>query len=120
MRAYRTRCSVCALAHGELLDAAHILPDSSPGGIAAVRNGLALCKLHHAAFDANILGINADLVVSIREDLLAEIDGPVLQHGLQECHGERLRIVPSARSERPDPEFLDERFQAFVAAAAAG
>lgn len=120
MRAYRTRCSVCALAHGELLDAAHILPDSSPGGIATVRNGLALCKRHHAAFDANILGINADLVVSIREDLLSEIDGPVLQHGLQERHGERLRIVPSARSEHPDPEFLDGRFQAFLAAAATG
>ena len=57
MRAYETRCCVCALRHRELLDAAHIAPDSSEHGIAAVRNGLALCKIHHAAFDANILGI---------------------------------------------------------------
>ena len=27
----------------------------------AVRNGLALCKIHHAAFDANILGVRPDL-----------------------------------------------------------
>lgn len=113
MRAYGTRCSVCALGHGELLDAAHIVADADPGGIAAVRNGLALCKLHHAAFDADILGIRPDLVVSIRGDLLAEIDGPVLQHGLQQRHGERLRVVPTARAEKPDPGLLAARFEEF-------
>jgi hypothetical protein len=35
----------------ELLDAAHILPDGHPKGEPVVPNGLALCKLHHAAFD---------------------------------------------------------------------
>jgi putative restriction endonuclease len=116
MRAYAVRCAVCALGHGELLDAAHIVPDADPRGIASVRNGLALCKLHHAAFDANILGISADLVVSIREDLLVEIDGPVLQHGLQQRHGERLRVVPAAHSERPDRALLEERFETFLSA----
>lgn len=116
LRAYDTRCAVCALAHRELLDAAHIAPDSSPGGIASVRNGLALCKLHHSAFDANLLGISPDLKVAIRADLLAEIDGPTLRHGLQERHGERLRVVPHVRAERPDPERLEERFAAFLAA----
>ncbi|MBM4721547.1 hypothetical protein GS449_26925 [Rhodococcus hoagii] len=50
MRAYETRCAVCALAHGELLDAAHIVPDGDEMGIASVRNGMALCKIHHAAY----------------------------------------------------------------------
>jgi putative restriction endonuclease len=116
MRAYETRCCVCALRHRELLDAAHIAPDSSEHGIAAVRNGLALCKIHHAAFDANILGISPDLVVAIRDDLLHEIDGPMLRHGLQERHGERLRVVPTRRAERPDRELLEGRFAQFRAA----
>jgi len=49
LTAYRTRCAVCRLRHAELLDAAHILPDRHPKGEPVVPNGLALCKIHHAA-----------------------------------------------------------------------
>ncbi|MGB7239744.1 MAG: HNH endonuclease [Rhodococcus sp. (in: high G+C Gram-positive bacteria)] len=86
MQAYRTRCAVCASAHGQLLDAAHIVPDSEEAGIATVRNGLSLCKIHHAAYDTNIMGVSPDHVVEIRADLLDEIDGPMLQYGLKERH----------------------------------
>ncbi|MGB2950873.1 MAG: HNH endonuclease signature motif containing protein [Rhodococcus sp. (in: high G+C Gram-positive bacteria)] len=78
MRAYETRCAVCSLAHGQLLDAAHIVPDSDEAGIPTVRNGLAMCKIHHAAYDAHIMGVSPDYVVKIRADLLDEIDGPML------------------------------------------
>jgi hypothetical protein len=47
------------------------------------RNGLALCKRHHAAFDRYLIGVTPDLEVTVRLDVLAEIDGPTLQHGLQ-------------------------------------
>lgn len=76
------------------IDAAHIIPDHDEAGIAAVRNGMSLCKIHHAAYDCNILGIRPDLFVEIRSDLLHEIDGPMLQHGLQERHGQRLMVIP--------------------------
>ena len=79
IRAYGTRCAVCALGHGQLLDAAHIVPDRDERGIASVRNGMALCKIHHAALDAHILGIRPDHVVEIRADLLHEVDGPMLK-----------------------------------------
>ncbi|MGN6089189.1 MAG: HNH endonuclease [Actinomycetales bacterium] len=113
MRAYGTRCSVCSLAHGQLLDAAHIVPDVHELGSASVVNGLALCKIHHAAFDANILGVRPDLVVEIRRDLLDEIDGPMLRHGLQERHGQRLMVLPQARQERPDHKRLELRYEEF-------
>lgn len=116
LRAYETRCSVCFLGHTELLDAAHIIPDRDEAGIASVRNGLALCKIHHAAYDNNILGITPDLVVEIRSDLLHEIDGPMLQHGLQERHGQRLMTVPRARCERPNSVLLQQRYEQFRAA----
>jgi len=70
LRAYETRCAVCSLRHSELLDAAHIVPDRDEGGIAAVRNGMAMCKIHHAAYDSLILGVRPDLVVEIREQAI--------------------------------------------------
>lgn len=116
IRAYRQCCAVCRLKHAELLDAAHILPDGHPKGEPIIPNGLALCKLHHAAFDNNILGVSADLRIEIREDILLEHDGPMLTHGLQECHGKLLVVVPSARELRPRREFLEERFEIFRSA----
>jgi putative restriction endonuclease len=113
MRAYGTRCAVCALAHTQLLDAAHIIPDSHERGVASVRNGLALCKIHHAAYDSNILGIRPDLVVQIKSDLLDEVDGPMLQYGLKERHNQRLMVLPNVRAERPGAEFLEFRYELF-------
>lgn len=115
MRAYKTRCAVCELKHSVLLDAAHIVEDKHELGIAAVRNGLALCKIHHAAYDAGILGVTPKLVIEIRDDILHEIDGPLLEHGLKGLHGQPLRVVPSRRAERPDPELLEIHYTRFRA-----
>ncbi len=116
MRAYETRCAVCRIGHRELLDAAHIIPDNAPRGEPVVPNGLALCKIHHAAYDRNILGIRPDYVVEIHHRLLDEIDGPMLRHGLQEHHDQRLMQLPTRRSEKPDPDRLMERYAQFRAA----
>lgn len=116
MRAYDTRSAVCSLGHRELLDAAHVIPDSHPNGAPIVPNGLALCKIHHAAYDRNILGIRPDYVVEIHNRLLDEVDGPMLKHGLQEHHGTRLRQIPRARLERPDPSRLEIRYAQFRSA----
>jgi len=113
LRAYRDHCSICRLRHPELLDAAHILPDGHPKGEPWVSNGIALCKLHHAAFDSNILGIRPDLVIEIRGDILKEVDGPMLAHGLQERHNQKLLVVPTHRDHRPREEFLEERYETF-------
>jgi putative restriction endonuclease len=113
IRAYRDSCAVCRLRHVELLDAAHILPDGHPRGEPVVPNGLALCKLHHAAFDRHIMGVRPDLVVEVRDDILAEVDGPMLIHGLQDVHGAPLLIIPRANRQRPDVEFLAERYELF-------
>lgn len=115
MVAYDTRCAVCSLNHRELLDAAHITPDSDPRGNAIVSNGLALCKLHHAAYDRNILGIRPDYTVEIHHRLLDEIDGPMLRHGLQDHHGRPLLQIPARRSDRPDTDRLMQRYENFLA-----
>lgn len=113
--AYRMQCAICRLKHAALLDAAHIIPDRDDRGLPLVSNGVSLCKIHHSAFDANILGIAPELVVRIRADILAEIDGPMLQHGLKEMDGVRIGI-PRREEFRPNRDFLAERFEQFRAA----
>jgi putative restriction endonuclease len=112
LRAYNDTCAICRLKHAELLDAAHILPDTHAKGDPVVPNGLALCKIHHAAYDRNIVGIRPDLVVEIQPKILAENDGPMLRHGLQEMAGTRITIPRTAHA-RPDPDRLEERYQGF-------
>ncbi|HYR43470.1 MAG TPA: HNH endonuclease [Terriglobia bacterium] len=116
IRAYRKSCTICRLRHDELLDAAHILRDKNPRGEPWVCNGLSLCKLHHAAFDANILGVRPDLVVEVREDVLEEEDGPMLKHGLKECHEQRLIVLPRQEELKPRKDFLEERYELFRSA----
>lgn len=113
--AYERRCAVCRLPFAELLDAAHIKADAE-GGAARVSNGLALCKIHHGAFDANLIGISPDYVVHVRESVLKTFDGPTLQHAIKETDGQHLAQLPSNRSERPDRDLLSERFERFKTA----
>ncbi len=112
LRAYREQCAICRLRHEELLDAAHILPDGHPRGEPVVPNGLALCKLHHAAFDRHVLGVRPDLTVELRPDVLREPDGPMLKYGLQGFQDARL-LLPRDPPLRPNREFVEERYGMF-------
>ncbi|PKN67813.1 MAG: HNH endonuclease [Deltaproteobacteria bacterium HGW-Deltaproteobacteria-15] len=116
LRAYREQCAFCRLRHLELLDAAHIIPDSEPDGEATVNNGISLCKFHHAAFDRLLLGIRPDCIIEVRKDVLEEKDGPMLLHGLQGLHLQRI-LIPSSSEMRPNPDLLDRRYQRFRAMA---
>ncbi len=115
LRAYAETCAMCRLHHAELLDAAHIIRDGLPHGTPVVPNGLSLCKLHHAAYDRNLLGVRPDLVIEVQRRVLDEIDGPGLRHGLQDMAAARL-LVPRVRDAQPDPIRLEERYAEFRAA----
>lgn len=115
LRAYQERCAMCRLHHPELLDAAHIIPDGQPKGDPVVPNGLSLCKIHHAAYDANLLGVRPNLMVEVTPRLFKESDGPMLTHGLQGMHGAEL-VIPRERLAQPDKERLEVRYEQFQAA----
>lgn len=112
LSAYKDQCALCRLRHRELLDAAHIIPDNEPGGDPIVKNGISLCKLHHAAFDNLFIGIRPDYKVIVRTDVLEETDGPMLRHGLQGMHNIKI-ITPRSKSLRPDPDLLERRWERF-------
>ncbi len=112
LAAYNSQCCLCKLNHSEFLDASHIIPDKEPLGDPIVPNGLTLCKIHHIAFDVNIIGISPDYNIHIREDILHEIDGPMLKHGIQELNNKKL-FLPTRKQDYPDKDRLDWRFERF-------
>lgn len=70
--------------------------------------------MHHAAYDRRIMGITPDYHVQINAEVLHEVDGPMLRHGIQEFHGKQLMVLPQRRTERPDRVLLEARFQTFL------
>lgn len=112
LHAYRERCAFCRLRREPLLDAAHIVPDKDPTGDPVVPNGLALCKIHHAAFDGLFLGVTPRGVIHVRPDLLREQDGPMLRHGLQGLHEQQIHR-PRRAADHPDPDRLNLRYEKF-------
>jgi len=116
IRAYAERCALCRLRHQELLDAAHITPDSELDGEPVVSNGIALCKLHHAAFDRFFFAIRPDYVIEVRQSILTETDGPMLVVGLQEIQGQLIHL-PRLAAHAPDKLRLERRYEQFRDAA---
>jgi putative restriction endonuclease len=114
LTAYRDCCAVCRLHEPRLLDASHIVADRDPAGVAAVRNGLAFCSIHHRAFDQNLVGVSPDYEVRIAPRLLDDEDGPMLDL-LKGFHGGAIEL-PRSTASRPAREFLAERFEQFTAA----
>lgn len=111
LAAYETKCALCNLALPQLLEAAHIRSDSQ-GGEPVVTNGIAMCRIHHGAFDSWILGIDPNSVVHISDRVLAQSDGPTLQYAIQGVHGTTI-ASPVRRAARPDRDLLAERFEQF-------
>jgi len=115
LRAYETRCAICRLPRSELLEAAHIIPDRDVRGHPEVPNGLALCRLHHGVFDANLLGIRPDHRIEIAPKLMREHDGPVLELGIKAFDGKAINL-PRRRIDLPSEKYLEERYELFRAA----
>ena len=110
--AYKQQCAFCRLKHALLLDAAHIIPDGEVLGDPIVNNGLSLCKIHHAAYDSDIIGVTPDYKIEVREDILHETDGPMLKHGIQELQNTKI-ILPHDKKAWPDRERLEIKYSRF-------
>jgi putative restriction endonuclease len=107
LRAYRHKCAVCQYAL-KLVDAAHIVPVSHPKSTDDVTNGLALCRLHHGAYDNGLLGIQSDYSIITNPDAQQRLAELSLSDGFDEFK-KRLPakiVVPSSIEVRPDPRNL--------------
>ena len=114
--AYNGRCAISHLPEPMLLDAAHIIPDRDEKfGQPVVPNGLPLSKIHHAAFDAHLIGIDPDYRLHVSERLLMVKDGPMLE-ALKNLKGEQINL-PNRLKDYPDRDRLALRFERFKVAA---
>jgi putative restriction endonuclease len=112
-RSYRGRCAISHLPEPRLLDAAHIIIDAHEQlGQPIVSNGLPLTKIHHAAFDAHLIGVDPDYRIHVSDRLLEIHDGPFLELGLKGIAGHVIQL-PRRIEDRPDRDRLAIRFEQF-------
>ena len=84
-------------------------------GQPVVTNGIPLSKLHHAAFDAHLIGIDPDYRIHVSERLLTKRDGRLLE-ALKSLNRSMLHL-PARLNDRPDRERLAMRYELFKLAA---
>ncbi|MPY72593.1 MAG: HNH endonuclease, partial [Alphaproteobacteria bacterium] len=80
-------------------------------GQPVVPNGIPLSKIHHAAFDAQLIGIDPDYRVHVADRLMSRNDGPMLE-ALKHLHHSELHL-PTRAQDRPDRDRLAARFERF-------
>lgn len=105
LTAYGHRCAFCRV-QLSLLDAAHIIPVNGPGSTDEVVNGVALCKTHHFAYDANLVSFDANYEIEVSAARLAELNG--LHGGLpafRSALGRTLNL-PSRTEDHPSTAYI--------------
>jgi putative restriction endonuclease len=107
LSAYNHSCAMCYL-QLDLVETAHIIPVGVPGSTDETRNGLALCPLHHEAYDDALVGIRPDYRVIVNERLLRNLRAEQRHRGearFRAALKERI-MIPVLSSDRPDPDYL--------------
>jgi putative restriction endonuclease len=110
LSAYGHRCCVCELRERPMLDAAHIVPDRLPEGIATVKNGLAMCPTHHRAYDQDVLLVSESYRVEVRRDRLEHVESPPTATMLLNYDGKTIWL-PRDEALRPSLEFLRRKLE---------
>ncbi len=112
LRAYEERCAICDFdlrIRGKLfgLEAAHIRSHGIHGPN-EVSNGLALCSIHHKAFDYGAMGLKAknnDYVILVSDRVKSESNSSTALQQLVSCNGKLLR-PPLENSLKPDQKYV--------------
>ena len=107
LQAYGSRCAVCGTAL-KLVDAAHIVPVSDPRGDDIVNNGLALCRLHHGAYDTGLLGVQSNYRIILNTAAADRLRQVQLDGGLEAFRAalpQQIRL-PNVAEVHPDPRKL--------------
>ena len=104
---YGFRCAVCGV-QLKLIDAAHIIPVRHESSTDETSNGLALCALHHRAYDQTLITIDEDYSVLLSEKRVAYLKGIKQAEKLDNfCQNLRpVILLPPAVTDRPHAEYI--------------
>lgn len=108
LTAYGHQCAFCGI-QLNLIDGSHILPAAHPDSTDETSNGLALCTLHHRAYDRGLVSFNTDYNTQINESLVEELRFLRRANGL-DWFKENIRQViatPPDRRDWPKREFVE-------------
>lgn len=108
LTAYRYRCAMCGI-QLNLVQAAHIIPVSSEEGTDETCNGIALCALHHYAYDRGLVYINEDYFVEVNQSRIEQLQAISRVDGLDEFVNalRTLILLPPSVSDRPKTDYLE-------------
>lgn len=108
LTAYGQRCAMCDI-QLRLLDGAHILPVAHPDSTDGTNNGVALCTLHHRAFDRSLVTFDPDFRIHLNEEVLEELKS-IDQVGGYKKFRKTLRPIlslPPDKKDRPAANFIE-------------
>ena len=109
LSAYNHRCAFCEV-QLRLLDAAHILPVAHPDSNDQVINGVALCALHHRAYDAALITFDTGYAIQVSKPAVAQLANAGLQGGLPQFRA-ALRpslLLPKVKASHPSAEMINK------------
>lgn len=107
MTAYKSTCAMCGI-QMKLIDAAHIVPVESPKSTDDTNNGIALCALHHRAFDNGLVSFDSKYKIEVNQDRLQKLSAQNLDGGYN-IFKNNLRAVieiPADRRDHPHPSHI--------------
>lgn len=107
LSAYGHQCAACGI-QLELIDAAHIVPVAEPGSTDETSNGVALCKLHHAAYDRNLLSFDPRYRIEVSNTQIDRLAQSNLIGGLRQFQSSLREaiILPADRRDYPNGAYI--------------
>jgi putative restriction endonuclease len=105
--AYGHKCAFCQI-QLSLIDAAHIIPVASPESTDEVVNGVALCKLHHFAYDGNLVSFNERYQIEISKNRVRALTKIRKAGGLADFEkslGKSI-LLPTNSRQQPNPAYI--------------
>lgn len=108
LTAYRDRCAMCNV-QLRLLEGAHILPANHPESTDETNNGVALCVLHHRAYDRAFVTFDPEFRIHVNKKTTAELEKSRLTDGLQEFRAalRPILVLPADSRDRPDGDLVN-------------
>lgn len=109
LSAYEHKCAMCGL-QLRLVDGAHILPAAHPESTDQTGNGVALCALHHRAYDRGLVTFDSEFRVHINEPMVDTLVSEDRGAGLKVFRKSLRPIIltPADKKNRPAINFVKE------------
>jgi len=107
LSAYENRCAMCGV-QLRLIEAAHILPVAAPESTDETRNGIALCSLHHTAYDRNLVSFAEDYRIEVSHAESVELRNAGFAEGIETFQAalQPKIILPASASNYPHVHYV--------------